>query len=269
MNHLLRRGAVYLALASMVPKMFTAYSAWFWMDMFVRLMAMLIASAFWQAVYAASPSLGGLTLQQTLTYAVLAQMLRPMTEAGVILDVGFRVREGVIANELVRPLDFQFANYVSALMWMVVSLVVALPLLLIGWLAFGLQLSSDPLVWLAFITTLVIGYSVRFFFDWIFASMAFYTTEVWGLFVLHQGISLFFSGVLLPLALMPGWLQAITAALPFAQAFAVPLNLLSGITPLTDVPGLVLTQVVWLIGMLALSRGFFLLAVRRITVQGG
>jgi ABC-type uncharacterized transport system permease subunit len=38
--------------------------------------------------------------------------------------------------------------------------------------------------------------------------------------------------------MMPAWLQGLAAALPFAQAIAVPVSLLSGITPLAEAPRL-------------------------------
>ena len=60
-----------------------------------------------------------------------------------------------------------------------------------------------------------------------------------------------------------------TLRAPFAQGVYVPIALLSGVLPLSDAPRLLLIQCVWLAGMLIVSRGFFNIAVRRITIQGG
>jgi ABC-2 type transport system permease protein len=80
---------------------------------------------------------------------------------------------------------------------------------------------------------------------------------------------LFFSGSLIPLAMLPERLSALVYSLPFAQALYVPLSILSGIQPLSAVPHLLLIQIAWLVGLLVLSRLVFRLAVRKVTVQGG
>jgi ABC-2 type transport system permease protein len=110
---------------------------------------------------------------------------------------------------------------------------------------------------------------VVFCFDWLFACLAFYTTETWGLGMVRQSIGVFFSGALIPLALMPEWLRSVCQGLPFVQALYVPVSLLSGITPLSEAPRLWLGQLAWLAGLLVASRAVFRIAIRKVTVQGG
>ena len=116
---------------------------------------------------------------------------------------------------------------------------------------------------------LLLGHAVLFFFDWIFSCLAFYSTETWGLSVVRVAVATFFSGSLVPLQMLPDWLRGIATALPFAQSVAVPVSLLSGITPLGDAPGVWAIQGLWLIGLLIVSRIVFNVSVRKITVQGG
>jgi ABC-type uncharacterized transport system permease subunit len=69
--------------------------------------------------------------------------------------------------------------------------------------------------------------------------------------------------------MMPIWLRTIVLSIPFAQALAVPVGLLTGITPLNEAPRAWFIQILWIIGMWLLSSSFFRIAVRKITVQGG
>ncbi len=128
---------------------------------------------------------------------------------------------------------------------------------------------TDPLVWIVFLISLTLGASILFLFDWIFASLAFYSTETWGLSVVRIGVATFFSGALVPLTMMPTWLQDVAAALPFAQTIFVPVSFLSGITPIANALQVWLVQLAWLAGLLVLSRWVFSRAVRQVTVQGG
>lgn len=261
--------SIYSAVAATAIKTRLAYNMWVWADFVVTLVSMFVFVYFWRAVYAESATLGGLVLSQTITYILLARLLSPLVETRTIFFFGFMIRQGQIAVELTRPLDLQVRIMVETFAELGTFLVQRLPLFLLAWLFLGLQLPRDPSVWGAFLVSLLLGQAVIFLFDWLFACLAFYITETWGLSVVRIGVASFFSGALLPLAMMPAWLQKIAASLPFAQVLSVPVSLLSGISPLADAPRLWLIQIAWLLAMLALSRMFFSVAVRKVTVQGG
>ncbi len=269
MRRLRRTLAIYGSVASMTPKTFLAYSIWVWVEFFLQIMAMIIFVYFWRAVYAGGSAINGLTLRQTLNYILLAQIILPLAQTRAVFRFGFIIREGQLIIELLRPLDFQAAEYADSIARLGLYLLLKLPLVVIAWLFFGLQLPANAAVWGAFAVALVLGHAVLFFFDWAYACLAFYTTETWGLSVVREGVAAFFSGALVPLAFMPGWLQGVANALPFAQGLYVPISILSGIAPLSDVPRLWLVQIIWLVSMLAASRMIFRVAVRTVTVQGG
>lgn len=265
-----RRLPVYGAFAAIMPKMFLAYSIWVWMGFIVNVISIGIFVAFWTAVYANQDTLSGLNLQQTLNYIILAQIFAPVVHApGTIYYFGELISQGQIGIELLRPLDFQGATYVTNVAQVGVGLVTHIPLALVAWLLFHFQLPSDPLIWLAFLITLILGNALMFCFDWILSCAAFYSTETWGLSVLRFATATFFSGSLVPLVMMPGWLQTVAEVLPFSQALYVPVSLISGITPVSAMPRIWLIQIVYLIVLLVASRLVFRVAVRKVTVQGG
>jgi len=261
--------SVYRAIAAMAAKTRLAYNMWVWADFVVTIVSMIVFVYFWRAVYAGTAVLGGLDLSQTISYILLARLLSPLVETRMIFSFGFMIREGRIAVELMRPLDLQARYMVETFAELLVFVVQRLPLFLLAWLFFGLRLPSDPALWVAFFVSLALGQGVIFLFDWIFACLAFYVTETWGLSVVRVAAGSFFSGALVPLVMMPGWLQSVAAAMPFAQAMSVPVSFLSGIATIADAPRLWLIQLAWLIALLILSRLVFSIAVRKVTVQGG
>jgi ABC-2 type transport system permease protein len=260
---------IYTAIAGTAVKVRLAYNLWVWSDFFVTLISMFIFVYFWRAVYAGTTLLGGMTVKQTITYVLLARLLAPLVEARMIMNFGFMIRNGRVAVELARPLDLQLNNAVQTFAELAAFLVQRLPIFLFAWLFFGLQLPPDLVSWGAFVVSLLLGAAVVFLFDWMFACLAFYTTETWGLSVVRVGVGSFFSGALVPLAMMPGWLQHLAAAMPFAQAISVPISFLIGTVPLADVPRIWLIQLLWLAGLWVASRWAFNRAVRKVTVQGG
>jgi ABC-2 type transport system permease protein len=264
-----RRLTVYGAIAGTVPKQFLAYSLWFWVGLLLNLISMTVFVFFWRGVYANTPAINGLTLQTTLNYILLAQVFVVLTDTIMMWEFGVNLREGGIAHMLLRPLDIQASYYVISWANLITQLVWQLPMAAVATLLFGLRWPTDPQVWGAFLVSVVLGRTVLYFFDYCLACITFYTTEVWGLSVLIFGMGLFFSGGLVPLAMMPDWLRTAVLALPFAQTLAVPLALLSGITPVSEAPRLWLIQLAWAGGLLVASRLFFQVAIRKVTVQGG
>ena len=260
---------VYGAVLAMVPKFYMAYRAWVWAEFVVQIVSMTILVFFWRGVYANSTTLSGLSLSATLNYILIAQMLLPLIENRLIFNFGWMIREGQVAIDLLRPMDFQARFYVDAVGNLGLNLLLKVPLLIIAVAFFGLQLPADPLVWAVFIIAQLLGHAVLLFFDWIFSCLAFYSTETWGLSVVRVAVATFFSGSLLPLQMLPDWLRGIASALPFAQSVAVPVSLLSGITPLSDAPGVWAVQIIWLVGLALISRAVFNVSLRKVTVQGG
>ncbi|MFP4344602.1 MAG: ABC transporter permease [Anaerolineales bacterium] len=269
MTALRRRTRAYAAIAAMMPKVFMAYNTWFWVEFFVQILYMTVFVFFWRAVYADQATIAGLNLRATLNYVLLAQVMVPLVENDLILQFGGLLHQGQIVVELLRPLDFQEQQYLQSVALSATNLLMKLPLLLIGWLLFGLRIPADPRVWGAFLVALVLGHAVLFCFDWILACLTFYTTEAWGLHVVRSGVALFASGALIPLRIMPDGVERMVRLLPFAQALDVPISLLSGVTPVAEAPRLWLGQLAWLLGLFVTSRLIFHLAVRKVTVQGG
>lgn len=263
------RLSIYGALFGMIPKMFMAYVIWFWAGLVMNVISMAILVFFWRAIYADTATISGLAQDQTIRYILLAFIFMPLTSNDLVWEFGSNLREGMMIHHLLRPVNFQGMHYAQALGGLVTRLVFQLPMLFVAILLFGLRLPTDPLTWLAFLVSALLGFTVMFYFNWFLACFTFYTTEIWGLGVLIEGMTFFLSGALVPLVMMPEWLRTVVLSVPFAQALAVPIGLLTGITPLTDAPHVWFVQVLWILGMWILSTLFFRIAVRKITVQGG
>ena len=95
-NRFWREPGKYLAIIGMVPKVFMAYQTWFWVGLVLNTIAMAILFFFWRAVYGSTESIAGLSLSTTLTYILLCQIFRPLTDIDLIFEFGYSLREGGI-----------------------------------------------------------------------------------------------------------------------------------------------------------------------------
>ncbi|WP_446040446.1 ABC transporter permease [Streptomyces sp. SID1121] len=225
------------------------------------------------ALWDERPGLGGYDQAQALTYVWLGQALL-MTCA--MLGGSFqdelieRIRTGDIAVDLYRPADLQ-------LWWLAGDLGRAsfhllgrgiVPMVL-GALAFDLALPSNPLVWAAFLLSVLLAVVVSFAIRYLVALSAFWLMDGAGVAQMAMLTGMFFSGQLLPLTLFPGALGEVAQALPWSSMLQIPVDVLLGRHTgwgLVEAYGF---QAGWAVALLALGRLLQGVATRRVVVQGG
>jgi viologen exporter family transport system permease protein len=262
-------GPAYLALAGMEIKTFLAFHWSALIYILQSLISMVVFVYFWRALYAETTTIAGLSLATTLAYILLVRIFQPLSNLTMIQEFAHLLRQGDLLQLLVRPLPLQQSYYIQGFASLIVSLGRQLPVLLVALLVFRLPLPTNPAVWAAFLLAALLGRSVLFCLDWLLGCISLYTTSAWGLSFAVSGLAMFLGGGLVPLPMMPTWLQVIAQSTPFAQALAVPIGLLSGLTPLSEAPRLLVIQLLWLAGLAPLSALVFRVAIRRVTIQGG
>ena len=111
--------------------------------------------------------------------------------------------------------------------------------------------------------------TISYFIELIIGILTFYTTSSWGLQCFKQAITSFFSGALIPIELMPIWLQNITNVMPFKSMVYFPVSLFLGnLSEMEAIKGLIF-QGFWIIILAALSGILYKRAIRKVTIMGG
>ena len=76
------------------------------------------------------------------------------------------------------------------------------------------------------------------------------------------------SGMVVPLALFPDWLQPFLMWQPFAGLMDLPLRIYSGNLPPDALGGILLRQALWAIALVLFGRWLLAKGARRLVVQG-
>jgi len=141
-------------------------------------------------------------------------------------------------------------------------------------LAVGLGFIFRPTIHLvpwamaAFIPAVALAFVLRFLIEWTLALAAFWTTRVSALNQAYFVALLFLSGQVAPLALFPGFVQAIGTALPFRWMIAFPVELLLGsLTPAQALIGFA-AQAAWIAVGLVFMRIAWRAGVRQYSAVG-
>jgi len=79
----------------------------------------------------------------------------------------------------------------------------------------------------------------------------------------------FFAGAVIPVPLMPTWLQNIVYLLPFHYTADFPFRVYSGHIPTSEAIIGILAQLVWLVALILLGNFAFKSVLRKVVIQGG
>jgi ABC-2 type transport system permease protein len=222
------------------------------------------------ALWSERPHLGGYDQAQAVTYVWIGQALLATLAiggGGVEEELMERIRTGDVAIDLYRPADLQ-------LWWLSADLGRALFQLLgrgvlpfvFGALCFRVALPSDAGTWAAFLGSLLLAMLVGFAIRFLVALSAFWLLDGTGVGQMAWIVSVFCSGMMLPLNVFPGEFGRVVRLLPWSSLLQAPADVLLG---RADVWATFALQAGWAVVLLAVGRLVQSAATRRVVVQGG
>ena len=126
-----------------------------------------------------------------------------------------RIREGQLSAHLVRPIHPIHYDIGSFAGWKVVVIAMWLPIAAVLSLLFRPTLDPSMAQVATFAVAIWGAYLIRSLFLWVLGMICFWTTKVTAIFEAYFAAELLLSGRLLPVTLMPEWVQRVAAWLPF------------------------------------------------------
>jgi ABC-2 type transport system permease protein len=180
-----------------------------------------------------------------------------------------RIREGDLNRDLLRPilpLHYDIAYFAG---WKVVVIVLWIPLAFALSLLFDPTLSPNAQQVAAFAVAIWGAYLIRTMFQESLGMLCFWTTRGAAVFDLWMAAELLLSGRLVPMPLMPDWVQELARFLPFQWAFYFPIEALVGDMSGTELLRGLAAQLLWILIGLAIFRIAWRFAIRRYSAVGG
>ncbi len=231
----------------------------------VQLVALM---AVWRVILEES-SVNGFTWPQMRAYLLVA------FAAGTVISVlgdfrmAFRILDGDVALDLVKPIDYQKARLAEAIggLWIEVILigaVVGVTLAVTG----GVESPAAPGLAL-FAVSMLLLVPLKFLIVYVSTLFCFWTQNFVGVQWARLAVINLFSGALIPLAYLPGWLASVAQWLPFAGLTSTPALIFLGRVDLRHGLQLVAVQLCWVLVLWFAARLVWRAGLRRLTVNGG
>ena len=238
-------------------------------QIFMGLISLMVYVAFYQG--------GGelpMNFSQLATYIWLGQAFSLLVNLMFQdWDLALMVRDGAVAYELVRPYNLYFFWFLRLMAGRISALTLRLfPVLFVAILLpepYGLSAPQSLLSLILGILCLLLAFVLATALSMVVYIMLFRVFAAQGPFTILAAVSGFFSGALIPLPLMPDFMQRITALLPFRYLADFPFRVYMGMIPQNQALFGILIQAGWI--LLLMVPGFFLfqIASRKVSIQGG
>jgi ABC-2 type transport system permease protein len=258
----------YLALARIAAKNVLAYRLSFVLALFGVLFQFVAMLAVWRVLLDGT-GMNGFTWPQMRAYLLVA--FASGAVVGLLADfrMSFRIREGLVALDLIKPVRYQEARFAEVLgaAWIEVLVVIfvgAVTVLTAGGMSWP---SGSGLV--LFIISMLLVIPLKFVIVYLCGLASFWTQSYVGVQWARLAIVNLFSGALVPLAYLPGWLATVAAWSPFAGMTSTPGLIMVGQLQSGPAALSVAVQFGWVIVLWFGAKLLWRKAVRQLTVNGG
>jgi ABC-2 type transport system permease protein len=249
---------------------YAAYPGATWAGVFTNTFFGFLIAYTLLAVFEQRDAVGDYDARDAVTYTWLAQGMLMTIYLWGWFEVALRVRSGDVATDLQRPLDFQgywLAQDLGRAAYH--ALFRGVPPFVLGALVFDVLVPGNPLVWLAFLASVMLAVVTSFAFRFLFNLAAFWLLDYRGAGVLAMVASTFFSGQIVPIAFFPHWLAVLAWALPFAAMVQAPIEIWLGHAEGLELLGLIALQAFWAGALLLVGRAVLAAGMRKLVIQGG
>lgn len=222
------------------------------------------------AFYRSSTAVQPMSEADVVTYLWLTQALLLLLPWRFDAEVEAMVRSGAFAYELLRPVDLYLLWYGRALAQRTApAMLRCLPMLLVAVPLFGMGLPASPAAALGFVVSITAAVLLSASITALLSVSLLFTTSGRGVNMLSSSLINVFSGALVPVALLPGWLATIAEVLPFRGLLDTPFSIWLGRLPAPAAAIGIAHQLAWTAVLVVLGRWMLGRAVARATVQGG
>lgn len=275
MAYIKKKFRLYWPFSRGVIQTIMSYRINFFMFVFGNMMRTFVLYYLWKAVFISSStnSLNGFSLNDMIIYLFMSSITAGTINSGTDGDIAQEVKDGSIAMNLIKPINYQVRMLFISLGAFVYQFIFILLPIWIGLIVvrYFTAAEAPPGIGtiLLYLFSMILGFFVNFLMNYCYGLLAFYVTNMWGISHLKDAALLFFSGQLIPIAFFPLVLQKVMQFFPFSSLNYIPvmiyLKKLTGVALLESLG----IQLLWIVLLYLLSRWLWNRAINKLVILGG
>ena len=234
------------------------------------LVSPIIYLAVWTSIAQSKGSVNGFTVNDFVTYYLTLLVVDQITSNIVIHTFAYKVQDGTLSGELVRPIHPMLTNaLVNNIAFKILTIMGFVPVWIILFFLYKPDYSHLTMTGvLLAIPAVFLGFFVGFLLSAAITSLAFWTTRVYSIHEFYYAMILLFSGQFVPLTLMPKLIQDVAQYLPFQLLIYFPIQLILGKLSTAQIIQGYLMGAVWLLVAVSVFTWIWRNGVKRFSAVG-
>lgn len=262
----------YLKYMGNVCKQGLVYRFDYTMKIIGSITALVVQYYIWKALMSqTSGTIGQVNadFQYMITYITISAVIRAFVRSGTTGEINEKIRSGSIAMDLIKPFSFMGLMFCSKIAKAVYQFIfLSVPLLLFSSIFWGIRFAGLIEVFWG-IVSIGGGVIIMFLLEYVLGLLGFWFQQTWMLERLLNDVIRFMSGAVFPIWVFPVSMQSISKYLPFQYIYYEPITLMTTGYNGRQIMTLLFTQLLWMVGLFALSMLLWKKSIRKITIQGG
>jgi ABC-2 type transport system permease protein len=229
----------------------------------------LVMLALWHAVARDAP-VGRYGAPQMVGYFLAMFVVRQLTGSWAVWLMNMEIRDGTLAQRMLRPVHPLLAYAISALAELPIRGILAVPLATVALVVFaGDQLSRDPVLWIVWAFSILGGWLITLLANLAIGCLALFVESSTKIMDVWLALYFVFSGYLFPVDLFPAWMRHAIDWLPFRYQLGLPVEIMTNAYDVPHALAMLARQWVMVLVMGALVALVWRRGVRRFAAYGG
>jgi ABC-2 type transport system permease protein len=221
----------------------------------------------WTVVYGGRELIFGLTLPMMIWYLVFTESM--VTSSGkLIVEIGEEVKSGEVANYLNKPYNYIVYKYAktigSTIFNFILTFIIAAIITMIFIGPIEINILHIPFIILA----TLLGLTIYFVMSALLGIISFWIEDSRSLEFIYAKLLFTIGGMLAPLAIWPDVITQISELLPFSLVAYYPAQLFVKFEFDFFIQILIL-NIIWIIGLFALTMVLFRILSKKLSINGG
>ncbi|MDD6796533.1 MAG: ABC-2 family transporter protein [Clostridiaceae bacterium] len=234
---------------------------------------LLVSYYLWKAVYGSSSNseINGFSLNEMMVYILISFLTSLITSADIVYDITSEVRDGSIAINLIRPINYEkrmmFQSFGNILYNFVVIFIAAFIIVSILFIRFSGKVSISNFVF--YFVSAFMSILISFYYNYCFGLLSFKLTNMWGIKQIMGAVFQLLSGTLIPIIFFPKVFQTLFNFLPFSSIVYTPTMIYLGKLNGLEMLKALLIQFVWIFVLAGIAKLMWKILIKRLTILGG
>lgn len=222
----------------------------------------------WQALFQAGTKEMA-DLKALIVYSVTASLIIILTNSHVAGNLSDRVRSGMIAIDLIRPVSLKWYCFFQQIGENLFHfLFEGIFIAVLSWLIWKLPLPEVKTA-VPFLLCLVLGVVIMFYIQYTIGLLVFWMKDGTYTRMITDALFVLFSGIEIPLWFYPEWLKKVSQFLPFRFVVFEPVTVWLGQAKDKEIVWILCMQILWLLILSRLERRLWKYIKSTIEIQGG